>query len=91
MKVIGRSLPEIKIIEPKVFGDEGGEFFPYTFCELDICDEAAVSATVAEIAPAVVINAAAYTAVDMVEKESQVAYAVNADGAAYLALACSAT
>jgi len=38
----------------------------------------------------VVINAAAYTAVDQAESEPQLAFAVNRDGPAYLASACAA-
>ncbi len=53
--------------------------------ELDITDAAAVDATVAEHCPAVVINAAAYTAVDRAESEREHAWAVNADGAGHLA------
>jgi len=38
--------------------------------------------------PDIVINAAAYTAVDKAEQEAELAYAVNRDGAANLANAC---
>ncbi len=55
--------------------------------ELDITDAAKVSAALDEIAPDVVINAAAYTAVDAAESDEQAAMAVNATGAANLAAA----
>jgi dTDP-4-dehydrorhamnose reductase len=55
--------------------------------ELDIRDNDAVSAVVAKIAPDLIINAAAYTAVDKAESEPTQAFAVNADGAAHLAQA----
>ena len=57
--------------------------------DLDITDADAVSATVRSYAPGVVINAAAYTAVDKAESEPDLAYAVNRDGPANLAAACA--
>ncbi|MCB2106682.1 MAG: dTDP-4-dehydrorhamnose reductase [Rhodobacteraceae bacterium] len=59
--------------------------------ELDISDRAAVKHTIAEHAPKVVINAAAYTAVDKAESEKDLAFAVNRDGAAHVAEACAAS
>lgn len=56
--------------------------------QLDISDEAAVSALLQKLKPSVVINAAAYTAVDKAEQEQERAYAVNRDGARHLAIAC---
>jgi dTDP-4-dehydrorhamnose reductase len=53
--------------------------------DLDITDRAAVSAAFAATRPDVVINAAAYTAVDQAESDEQRAYAVNATGPALLA------
>jgi dTDP-4-dehydrorhamnose reductase len=46
-----------------------------------------LAARVAALAPDLIINAAAYTAVDRAESEAQLAHAVNADGAAVLAAA----
>jgi dTDP-4-dehydrorhamnose reductase len=57
---------------------------------LDICDEGAVVARCEEVAPDVVINAAAYTAVDKAETERARAFTVNADGAGTIARACAA-
>ena len=54
---------------------------------LDITDSATVRATVSEFAPDVVVNAAAYTAVDEAESKEQTAYRVNASGPAALAAA----
>jgi dTDP-4-dehydrorhamnose reductase len=54
---------------------------------LDITDSAAVRATVSKFAPDVVVNAAAYTAVDDAESDEQTAYRVNASGPAALAAA----
>lgn len=45
--------------------------------ELDIVDDAAVARALAELAPDWVINAAAYTAVDLAEDQADQAYAVN--------------
>jgi dTDP-4-dehydrorhamnose reductase len=49
--------------------------------ELDITNERAVTRYFEEQMPAVVINAAAYTAVDAAETDSDAAFAVNAEGA----------
>jgi len=57
--------------------------------ELDITDGSAVVAFIESAQPQAVINAAAYTAVDKAESESAQAYAVNRDGPANLARACT--
>ncbi len=54
---------------------------------LDITDAAAVHSTIDRLCPDVIINAAAYTAVDRAESEPELAYRVNRDGAANLAMA----
>lgn len=54
---------------------------------LNIADAKAVKDTVTLFKPDWIINAAAYTAVDKAEKESDLAFAVNRDGAKNLALA----
>lgn len=54
---------------------------------LDISDEQAVQREVAGFAPDVIINAAAYTAVDRAESEPALASAINAAGPGYLAQA----
>lgn len=58
--------------------------------ELDICDVDQVTRRLAAEAPELVINAAAYTAVDKAESERARAYAVNRDGAGNLARLCAA-
>ncbi len=58
-----------------------------TRCEVDIGDAAEVCAAVAAFRPAVIINAAAYTAVDKAESEIDLAENVNTRGARNLALA----
>lgn len=54
---------------------------------LDICDPACVDQMVREHQPDVIINTAAYTAVDKAESEPELAFAINRDGAANLARA----
>ena len=51
----------------------------------DLNDLAGLAATVQRFAPDVIVNAAAYTAVDKAESESQQAYRVNAEAPAVLA------
>jgi len=58
---------------------------------LDVGDEAAVRGRVRELRPDVIINAAAYTAVDRAEAEAEPAGRVNALGPAYLAAAAGET
>jgi len=55
---------------------------------LDIIDETQVNTFFNNEKPDFCINASAYTAVDLAEKESEKAFAVNADGVAHLAQAC---
>ena len=55
--------------------------------QLDIADAKAVNEAIAQIKPDLVINAAAYTAVDKAEQEPELAYAINRDGPANLARA----
>src|SRR5262249_20245614 len=52
---------------------------------LNIADAAAVAASVDAVGPALIINAAAYTAVDRAEAEPARAFAVNAEGPGHLA------
>jgi len=58
--------------------------------EFDITDTHAVRSAIAALAPHVVLNCAAYTAVDKAETERALAYAVNAEGVRNLAEACCA-
>ncbi len=57
--------------------------------ELDIADRPAVMRLLEEFEPDVVLNAAAYTAVDAAETDEDAAYRVNATGPAVLASALS--
>ena len=58
--------------------------------QCDIRDAAEVLAVVTDFSPDVVINTAAYTAVDQAESDVEQAYAVNALGAENIARACLA-
>jgi dTDP-4-dehydrorhamnose reductase len=58
--------------------------------ELDITDQAAVEAAVAAAKPDVVVNCAAWTAVDDAESHEDEALAVNGGGTALVARACAA-
>lgn len=57
--------------------------------DLDITDRDAVFSYIDDFKPHYCINAAAYTAVDLAEKESDKAFAVNAHGVEYIAEACA--
>ena len=57
--------------------------------QADLTDTDSLNAALDRIAPSVVVNAAAYTAVDAAEQDEQVAFAVNADGPAILAAMCA--
>ncbi|MDH5299854.1 MAG: dTDP-4-dehydrorhamnose reductase [Gammaproteobacteria bacterium] len=64
---------------------DGYEVYAVDVDQLDIRDELSVNAFVDRIKPDLIINAAAYTAVDKAESDKETAYAVNAYGAGYLA------
>ena len=57
--------------------------------DFDIADAAAVRAVLARERPDIVINAAAYTAVDRAEREPEAAWAANAVAPALIAAACA--
>lgn len=59
--------------------------------ELDLADPDAISAAIRRLAPDLVVNAAAYTAVDQAEKEPELALAVNGAGAGAVAAAARAS
>jgi dTDP-4-dehydrorhamnose reductase len=65
------------------------ELLALTRQELDITNDNLVKNTVSNFKPNVIINAAAYTAVDNAESEEALAFAVNGDGPEYLAKAAS--
>ena len=64
---------------------------PLTRADLDITDESRVRAKVAEVRPGVIVNCAAYNAVDDAEDNAVAALEVNAFGVRTLARAAAAT
>ncbi len=66
---------------------EGFDVTGMSSAELDITDAVQVATTVERLQPQLIINAAAYTAVDKAESDAKRAWAVNHDGVAHLALA----
>src|SRR5438270_10974166 len=62
-----------------------GELYAPSRGELDLCDADAVPRAVREFAPEVVVNAAAYTAVDLAEEELDQAELLSAKLPAVLA------
>ncbi len=68
---------------------EGVECIAATREVLNIADVAQVQALLQKERPGLVINAAAYTAVDKAESEQDIARAINADGAGNLATVCA--
>jgi dTDP-4-dehydrorhamnose reductase len=69
----------------------GQEFTPLLRADLDVTDGDAVAAAVSSVKPDVVVNCAAWTAVDAAEEHEAQALAINGHGAANLAAACVAT
>ncbi|MEZ5817096.1 MAG: dTDP-4-dehydrorhamnose reductase [Hyphomicrobiaceae bacterium] len=55
---------------------------------LDLADAAGAAAAVERVRPGLVVNAAAYTAVDRAESDADAAFAINAAGPEALARAC---
>lgn len=56
---------------------------------LDICEARSIERALAQIEPTIVINSAAYTAVDKAETDAERAFALNRDGARLLAEAAA--
>ena len=62
-----------------------GEVVAVDSREMDLCDADAIRRVVREVAPRVIVNPAAHTAVDKAESEADLAYAVNAKAPGILA------
>jgi len=67
----------------------GEEFTALTRADLDITDGAAAASAISAVKPDVVVNCAAWTAVDAAEENEAAALAVNGHGPANLAAACA--
>jgi dTDP-4-dehydrorhamnose reductase len=70
-------------------GGRGFAAFGKARAELDITDAAALARAIDDIGADLVVNAAAYTAVDQAESEPERAHAVNETGSRLLACACA--
>ena len=70
--------------------ERGRALIALTRQQLDIGDGEAVEQIVTQLQPSLVINAAAYTAVDRAEQEVEAAMRANQQGPAILAAACQA-
>ena len=71
-------------------GPAGADIVALDRAGLDIGDAGAVATQVARIGPDLIINAAAYTAVDRAESEAEAVWRINAAGAGHLAAAAAA-
>ncbi|MFA5902262.1 MAG: dTDP-4-dehydrorhamnose reductase [Hyphomicrobium sp.] len=56
---------------------------------LDLLDRASIDRAIDDVRPSIVINAAAYTAVDKAESEPDAAFAINAEAVGHLGAACA--
>lgn len=65
------------------------EFLAVNHDQLDITDCEAINKLVNAFQPNAIINAAAYTAVDKAEQDTELSYAINRDGPLYLAQAAN--
>jgi dTDP-4-dehydrorhamnose reductase len=69
---------------------QGEEIFAWDRDELDITDQEAVGNRIQELKPDLVINCAAYNAVDKAEEDRGTAESINGSAVGYIAQACSA-
>jgi dTDP-4-dehydrorhamnose reductase len=58
--------------------DPLGEIYAVGYAECDLADASALSALVRSVEPDLIVNSAAYTAVDKAESEPELAHAINA-------------
>src|SRR5687768_625966 len=70
--------------------DRGEQVTALSHTDLDITDSRAVNARVAEHAPSIIVNCAAYTKVDQAESEESIANAINGSSVELLAAAANA-
>jgi dTDP-4-dehydrorhamnose reductase len=68
---------------------DGWQIAGTQMADMDIADDASVARAFAGHKPSIVVNAAAYTAVDRAESEPEKAFAVNEGGPRRLAVACA--
>ena len=72
-----------------------GEVVALDFSSVGLCgnfaDLAGLAATIRQVAPDVIVNAAAHTAVDKAESDADTAQLVNCDAPVAMARACAAS
>ena len=73
----------------RVLAEAGGRIIAADLCEFDITDPAAARAFVQDVRPEVIVNCAAFTAVDQAETDYHTAFRVNHGGARNLAEAAA--
>src|SRR4051794_15216920 len=78
---VAKALRELAVIHPNVVIGFGSR------PDIDLLTPTSVAAAIARFKPDVVINPAAYTAVDKAEAEPELAFAINRDGAKAVAIA----
>ncbi len=78
---LGQALMHLPDFSEKVI------WIPTDYLELDITDRQAVDSFIAQFSPDFIINCAAFTAVDLAEKEYEKALMINANGPENLAIA----
>lgn len=66
----------------------GAEVYPFNRKELNICDAPALKTAFHSLKPTLVVNCAAYTAVDQAEEDKETAFLVNGLGPKYIACLC---
>jgi dTDP-4-dehydrorhamnose reductase len=71
-----------------LFDAQDIEYIALSSSDVDICDSLALRRSIQEYRPEVILNAAAYTAVDQAEGETDKAYSVNANAVGDLAALC---
>jgi dTDP-4-dehydrorhamnose reductase len=81
--MVGRDLQES-------LAARGEEVIPLTRADLDVTDSRSVNTVIAEHAPDVILNCAAYTKVDQAEVEESLANAINGSSVELLAAAANA-
>ena len=82
----GGSLGSYLMLNPHKYNDV---LFGFSHQEVDVTNKSNTMETIFEIAPDVVINAAAFTNVDGAERNPEIAFAVNALAPQYMAEACN--
>lgn len=87
--VTGREGQLARSLAERAAGSEGVELVTLGRPELDLERPETIAAAIARVAPDVVINAAAYTAVDQAEDEPDLAGRVNAEAPGHLAAAAA--